>query len=277
MNGDIFEKTMVNMKWPQIDEMARKNALVILPLGVIEEHGFHLPLGTDIYLAVSQAENIADEMAKADEPCVIAPPYYWGTMEVVTKNFPGSFTAKPEHIKAIITDILESLERAGFKRVLSVNAHGDGLHVRTIMTAFKEYNKTHNMNVRWFTFEDDVKMYGLTGKEDFVLAVPPYPFDKMVHGLENLKDEFDVHAGAVETACMIEAFPELTDVETAKKQSATMLKGEQITNWQSGKSEYNSLTPNGHVGDPAMCVNLKTEMEKANRVTAHQIIEFYKR
>lgn len=277
METDIFEKTMVKMKWPEIDNLVKENALVIFPIGVIEEHGFHLPLGTDIYLAISQSRDIADEMEKENEPCVIAPPYYWGTMEVVTKNFPGSFTVRPENIKAIMIDILESLERFGFKRVLATNAHGDGLHIRTILTTFMEYNKVHNMNVRWLGFEDDIKMYGLTGKEDFILEVPSYPLADMVCGVEELKDDFDVHAGALETAFMREAFPELTDMEIAKKQKPTMLKGEQIKQWQSGKTEYNSLTPNGHVGDPAMSVNLQTEREKANRVIAHQIIEFYKK
>lgn len=275
MSTDIFNKTMVNMTWPEIDTLAKKDALVILPVGVIEEHGVHLPLGTDIYLAVSQARDIASTMEKENKPCVIAPPYYLGTMEVVTKNFPGSITVKKEHIKAIIIDILESLERAGFKHVLAVNSHGDGLHIRTIITTFKEYNKNHNMNVRWFDFEDAIKMYGLKGNEDFILSVPNYPLEDMADGLDSLTDSFDVHAGAIETACMIEAFPKLVDIDKAKMQVPTNLKGEQITQWMSGKEEYNSLTPNGHVGDPANCVKLKTDMKKANDVIAHEIIDFY--
>lgn len=101
---------------------------------------------------------------------------------------------RPEHIKAIMIDILESLERSGFRRVLATNEHGDGLHIRTILTTFKEYNKVHNMNVRWLGFEDDIKMYGLTGKEDFILEVPQYPLADMVCGVEKLKDAFDVHS-----------------------------------------------------------------------------------
>ena len=277
MGKNLFEHTMVEMTWPEIDQLAKEDALVLLPLGVIEEHGYHLPLGTDIYLAISQARDIADELKKEQVPCVIAPPYYWGTMQVVTKNFPGSFTAKPGHIAAIITDILESLERSGFKRVLAINAHGDPLHSKVIMNAFKEYNKIHDLRVRWLTFEDDVvDVYGLTGKEDYVLPVPIYPFEDLVSGLEHMKDEFDVHAGAFETACMREAFPEFTNMEIARQQKATMLQGEQIRQWQSGKEEYNHLTPEGHVGDPAASEFLTTKLEKANRVIAHGIMNFYK-
>lgn len=278
MGKNLFEHTMVEMTWQEIDKMAKEDALVILPLGVIEEHGYHLPLGTDIYLAVSQAWNIKDEMEKAGEPCIIAPPYYWGTMEVVTKNFPGSFTARPETIRLMLLDIWESLERSGFRRVLTTNAHGDRLHQRAIWDTLKEYNadSTHELNVRWLTFEDDASADGLNGKEDYILAVPPYDFEKMVHGLEHMTDQFDIHAGAFETACMREAFPELTDMDTAVKMKATMLQGEKIGQWGSGKPEYNYLTPEGHVGDPAASVHLQTEMEKANRHIAHDIIDFYK-
>lgn len=278
MSKNLLENTMVEMTWQEIDKKAKENALVILPLGVIEEHGYHLPLGTDIYLAVSQAWNIKDEMEKAGEACVIAPPYYWGTMQVVTKNFPGSFTARPETIRMMLLDILESLEHSGFKRVLTVNAHGDGLHQRTIWDTLKEYNENprHAMNVRWLTFEDDAKADGFTCKEDYLLAVPSYDFEKMVYGLEHITDQFDVHAGAFETACMREAFPELTDMDTAQKMKATMLQGEQITQWLLGKPEYNMIIPEGHAGDPAASVHLQTEMEKANRHIARDIVDFYR-
>lgn len=279
MGKNLFENTMVEMTWQEIDKKAKENALVILPLGVIEEHGYHLPLGTDIYLAVSQAWYIKDEMEKDGEACIIAPPYYWGTMAVVTKNFPGSFTARPETIRMMILDILESLEHSGFQRVLTTNAHGDGLHQRTIWNALKEYNENseHHMNARWLIFEDEAKMNGFTCEEDYILAVPPYDFEKMVHGLEHITDQFDVHAGAFETACMREAFPEFTDMDIALKMKATMLQGEQIKQWHSGKTEYNMLTPEGHVGDPAASAHLQTEMEKANRHIARDIMEFYKR
>ena len=50
MNG-IFKDTMANMKWTEIQDFVDKNAIVLLPMGVIEEHGPQLCLGTDIYTA----------------------------------------------------------------------------------------------------------------------------------------------------------------------------------------------------------------------------------
>ncbi len=276
MNVNVFENTMANMTWTEIAKLAKADALVILPVGIIEEHGVHLPLGTDVYLAIAQARNIASGMREKNAPCVIAPPYYWGVISTVTKNFPGSFTAKPEHIKAILTDILESIERSGFKRLIVTNAHGDGEHIRTIITALKKYNQTHSMNVRWLAFENDVKMYGLDGHEDFILSIPSYKLTNRMLGVENLKDTFDVHAGALETAYMQEEFPQLTNLALARLQSPTMLKDEQIKQWMSGKPEYNGLTPAGHVGDPHMSNQLQSKMGEEYIEISRFIIEFYK-
>jgi creatinine amidohydrolase len=47
----LHKDTMVNMKWTDIQDYSNKKAIVLHPLGVIEEHGPHLCLGTDIYTA----------------------------------------------------------------------------------------------------------------------------------------------------------------------------------------------------------------------------------
>ena len=60
MNQNIFENTMAEMTWPEIEALAAEGALVLLPVGVIEEHGEHLPLGTDTYLAYAKEMCIRD-------------------------------------------------------------------------------------------------------------------------------------------------------------------------------------------------------------------------
>jgi creatinine amidohydrolase len=47
----VFKDTMVEMKWTDVQNYTDQGALVLLPLGVLEEHGPHLCLGTDIYTA----------------------------------------------------------------------------------------------------------------------------------------------------------------------------------------------------------------------------------
>lgn len=274
---NIFKQTMVEMTWPDVKALAEKDALVLLPLGVIEEHSRHLPLGTDIYIATKEAEQVAEELTRLGMPCVIAPPFYWGAMEVVTKNFPGSFNMRAETIKMLIEDLLMNLENAGFKKVLAINAHGDVAHRVAIIEAFRGYNQKHALNVRWQTYEDDMKWQGFNGDEDYVFVAKPYPFEKLFEISVALKDNFDVHAGAFETAAMRECFPELTNMEVAKTLKATCLEEEGIQKWQSGKVENSDVIPDGHAGDPASSQFIKVKMTECSKVLAREIYEFYNR
>ena len=65
----MFKDTMVNMKWTDIESYANKNALVLLPLGVIEEHGPHLCLGTDILTAHIYCLSIKEKLEQ--EGCAV--------------------------------------------------------------------------------------------------------------------------------------------------------------------------------------------------------------
>lgn len=249
MSRNILRNTMVEMKWTEVEEYAKENATVLFPIGVIEEHGPHMCLGTDIYLSVANAEIIRQVMENEGFKAIIAPPFYWGIVGGVNNTFPGTFTSRKETVKAMIYDIIQSLKNAGFKNVVGLNAHGDWNHCQTIIEAFKEAGEGLNINVYWQTFEDDVAGQGLTGKEKHVLAVPPY-FELFKQD-EPGKDSFDVHAGAYETEQMRENFPELVDTKMAETLTATNLKNEQIEQWANGNSDYKYLTPDGYCGNPA--------------------------
>jgi creatinine amidohydrolase len=49
MSYSIFHETMVGMPWPDVEKSIKNGAIVLLPTGVIEEHGPHMSLGVDIY------------------------------------------------------------------------------------------------------------------------------------------------------------------------------------------------------------------------------------
>lgn len=276
LDQNILHDTMVDMTWEQIKEAADRNSLVLLPVGIIEEHSRHLPVGTDIYIATAQAIQIAQVMNEQEFPCLVAPPMYWGISSALTKQFPGTFSMREETVISLIYDILSGLELAGFHHVVAVNAHGDPKHREAIVTAFQTYNSLHKLQARWLTFQDDIEKEGLKGTEDYILAVPPYPFEKLMHLKKNSVDSFDVHAGAYETALMRDLFPDLVDVEVAKKLPATMLKQEGIEKWISGKREDMEILPDGHVRDPAFSSYIFTNLKASDIAIAHSIMVFYK-
>jgi len=78
---------------------------------------------------------------------VIAPPFYWG-INRTSHVFPGTFTVRPETMKAVLHDMLASLKSMGFQNIYSINAHGDGLHTRTAIEAVVEAQKSLGLNVR---------------------------------------------------------------------------------------------------------------------------------
>lgn len=243
MIDGIFKDTMVNMKWTDIQDYVHKNALVLLPLGVIEEHGPHLCLGTDIYIAHIQCMFIKDRLKEKGIEAVIAPPFYWGICQA-TGNFIGSFKARKETVKAVLFDIIASLSEFGFKNVYGVNAHGDIDHSVAVIEAFKEVTEKLEINARYTFSEAIMHHYGLNGEEAYICPIKPQTISVSASKYP------DVHAGDIETAAMNEFYPHLTDSEKAKSLLPVSLGDDKIWTWLLG-GHTKELSPNGYLGAPA--------------------------
>lgn len=95
---------LAEMNWQQAEEKL-KNKIVILPIGAVEAHGYHLPLGTDNYISEEIAGRVAERL---DAPILPLLPFgqVWSL-----RNFPGSISLEDQTIISIIEDIAKSLER----------------------------------------------------------------------------------------------------------------------------------------------------------------------
>ena len=214
----IFRDTLVDLTWPEVKRAADDGALVLLPVGVIEEHGPHLSLGPDTYLAYEKCRQLKAELAARQIEAVIAPPVYWGVMQSKeTGAFPGSFTVRPETMKALLLDIFADLRSWGFRRVFCVNHHGDRVHRRTLREAMAEARDTLGL-----AFYNDHEAADAEGEP----SVAPYLPAKLF--------EPDYHSGIAETAAMRAYFPEEVKVELAKT-----------------LPPESTFQPLGYVGDPA--------------------------
>ena len=105
------------MNWMQVEAQAARDDRCILPTGSTEQHAY-LSLSVDTILASRLAAEVG---ALADVPVYPALPYGLATQWTA---FPGTVTLRIETYLALIRDVLDSIKRAGFRRILLINGHG---------------------------------------------------------------------------------------------------------------------------------------------------------
>ncbi len=112
------------MQWENLSSLDFETAVIqanrvgIIPLGVIEAHGPHAPLGTDMFTA----HWVAVESAK-QEPIIVFPAYPFGT-NVETAHLPGGLVIKRELIMALLENICDEMYRNGINKIILFSGHG---------------------------------------------------------------------------------------------------------------------------------------------------------
>ncbi len=101
----------------------------ILPSGSVEEHGLHLPLGTDTYQVWEVARRAA-ELA----PAFLCPPLHYGYCRS-TRDHPGTLSIGPGTVRRLVFDIGTSLYRQGIRGLLVASGHAGGLHMAALEEA----------------------------------------------------------------------------------------------------------------------------------------------
>ncbi|NGP46463.1 creatininase family protein [Bacillaceae bacterium SIJ1] len=109
----------------QIKRSIQQKPIALLPVGAVEAHGAHLPLGTDNVLAEEMAKKLAERT-----PAYVLPTMPFGQVWSL-KDFPGSLNVSNEALIAILTDLGESLYRQGFRIFAMINGHlGNGVALK---------------------------------------------------------------------------------------------------------------------------------------------------
>jgi len=195
----IFSDTMVEMNWQEVAKASDAQSIVLLPLGIIEAHGPHMDLSPDIKLSHLYCRFLKQALHAQNIPSIIAPPMYWGHA-LDTARYPGTFSVRPETMKALLLDMYRSLESWGFSNVFLINCHGDQTHVKMMDESIAEADATLKITV--------IDL----GKLDLQVADPPsFPAPR-----EGRFDP-DYHAGAMETAQMNTFFPSVVNTAKAKE------------------------------------------------------------
>lgn len=102
----------------EVEESIEKgNDIILIPVGSLEQHGRHLPLGTDSFMAIRLAEDAA-----AKSNVMLSPPLWFGWSDH-HMGYSGTITLKATTLIKVIEDISLSLIRHGFKKLLIINGH----------------------------------------------------------------------------------------------------------------------------------------------------------
>lgn len=249
-NSTVFEDTMVNCTWKDVDKMAKDKVPVLFPLGVIEEHGPHIPLGADIFWSYSMCRMVKDKLKIYGRESVIAPPYYWGVNHC-TGTFPGTFSLKPSTMEMVLMDIFDNLAKDGFKQIYCFNYHADSVHVGTIVEAIKKTNSKNNIKVKLVVDAMDLPINGWIGDEDFLTIVEPmYPLEWFEGDEFSQPELLDIHAGAFETAVLNYMYPGMIDLDMCETLPNYSLDEGMLSNWLKGGENTKKTVPLGYAGNP---------------------------
>jgi creatinine amidohydrolase len=242
---------MIDLKWTDVKKAVDDKAIVLLPLGVVEEHGPHLCLGTDIYTAEVMCSRIQRELSIRGIESIIAPPFYWGICQS-TKGFIGSFNIRLDTAKNLVLDILSSLHGFGFTEAYGINAHGDIEQNVLFMTAFKEAQETIGINARYCFRSEVMHFYGLNGGEPFICPIAQQQITVSEAATK------DIHAGDIETATINRFYGECVDIDLVMTLPAIGVDPGREMEWILG-GKTKELSELGYAGDPANYAAVKID------------------
>lgn len=200
MLATVTAQAQLSVKWEEltgpdfIQAVHRAQGTCILPFGILEKHGPHLPLGTDLldirYVSVHAAEQ---------EYAIIFPAYYFGQI-FEARHQPGTI-AYSAHIQLdLLQETTDEMARNGCKKIIIANGHGGN---ENLLPYFAQTQ--------------------LASAHDYVVYIFGLP-NLEGSGRPPLKSPFGMHAGETETSHLMIARPELLHLDRANQESGADLK-----------------------------------------------------
>lgn len=246
---DVFAETMAELTWYEVERAARDGAVLLWAFGVIEQHGPHLPTGTDVYLPSARLRAVRRLLAQRGVEALIVPPYYWG-INVVSGSFPASYGVRPELMREIMADLLAGMAKDGFRHVFCFSGHGDALHNRTLYEGVRVARERSGVDASFVLEPALADRLGLD-PGDRCLTVHGDAADSESAEPARTPPYVDVHAGRWETSMMTHVHPELVREDVRSGLVATDLGPAELAVWRRGFDDARRTTPLGYCGDPA--------------------------
>ncbi|RMI26633.1 creatininase family protein [Pseudoroseomonas wenyumeiae] len=111
---------------PELRALAAQDALVVLPVASLEQHGPHLPVWTDSMIGHACALRAAAQAAGAGTPAIVLPPMWLGMSEHHLP-FGGTITLDYATFHGVLRGVCRSIRADGFRRLLLINSHGGNI------------------------------------------------------------------------------------------------------------------------------------------------------
>lgn len=227
------------------EAMEKSSKTCILPIGILEKHGPHSPLGTDLI----HVREVAARAVK-DEYAVVFPDYYYGQINEARQQ-PGTFALPSRLIYDLLEATCDEIARNGFDKIVILNGHGGNPEFLQFFMQ-SQLNKRKNYVVYLYTPQED---------EDY---------NKKFKKLYKSDASGDMHAGERETSTLLHLRPDLMRMDQAKKESGANQDRMEIAGVYTPIWWYAGF-PNHYAGEGA-----KATKELGKLIAEHEINSFSK-
>jgi len=225
-------------EWPKALE--KSDSTCILPIGILEKHGPHVPIGSDLI----QVREWAARATKR-EYAVVFPDFFYGQINEARHQY-GTFALPERTVWDLLEATCDEIGRNGFKKIVIINGHGGNPEmIRYFIQTRLE--KQRNYAVYFFESSQDSA------------------YRKGYAALHKSDPESDQHAGERETSVLLYLRPELVKMDSAANQPGANQKRLSIPNVYTAIRWYASY-PNHYAGDGS-----KATVEEGRFVTEHII------
>jgi creatinine amidohydrolase len=236
------KRNWMDMTWREIADAGAATArwIAVLPLAAVEQHGPHLPLGVDTYIAEAYLARVRKALPE-DLPVTFLPVQQIG-VSAEHLAFPGTLSVSAATMIAAWTELGESLTRAGVRKLVLITSHGGNVAAMEIVA--------RDLRVR-------LGMLAVTvGWHRFGYPDGTFEGEEKRHG---------IHAGDVETSLMLAAKPETVRMDKAPNATPATVAMASEFKWLGAYRPAGfawmtqDLNPTGAVGDATLATAAKGE------------------
>ncbi len=205
LQGAAAQESALAAKWEEltapdfIKAVSQSGKVCIVPLGIVEKHGPHMPLGTDLIDVRAQVLNAVKE-----EYAVVFPEYYVGQINEA-RHQPGVIAYSPELVWKMLQETCDEIARNGFEKIILVSGHGGN---NNLLPYFCMSLLSEKRNYAVYLSQPKADPNEHTKVEELMKKLPP---------------NAGGHAGTTETSYMLAVRPDLVKMDRTGMQSGADL------------------------------------------------------